>query len=132
MKYVVALETQVDLYKLHNSNCSVETTFLSTHSKYGRKGIGRALIEQTIRLAAELKQGNGESVQCLPEAVRSLRPGFVLIMFSSIYSQRIGKQLGFVTHATAPYAKHKFRGETLESIIGNPLHKGLDLTSLAL
>lgn len=129
MTYVVSVEGKFNIIAHNKSDCYIETTFLGTHHEYGKKGIGEALMSHTIELAQLIK--DGQYLDLLPEELRSSgkRMGFLLALFSSIYSQKIGEKLGYVTHYRAPYTEYEYKGKSLAELIQSPLHLTANLAT---
>ncbi|KAM7362954.1 uncharacterized protein ACRADG_000048 isoform 1-T2 [Cochliomyia hominivorax] len=123
VSFMASVDEKFDVFEKFNLDCTCELMFLATLPQWERKGIAKALTRYTVELTRELKRGEGlEDVNPL---LRSKRPGAVTAIFTSIYSQKVGKDEGFQVVNTVPYTVFNFEGKTYDQRIG-PLHKGCE------
>lgn len=118
---MTAVEADVDVFEKFNLDCTCELMFLATLPQWERKGIGKALAKYTIDLTKELKDGIGSDE--LHPSLRSRRPQAVTAIFTSSFSQKVGRAVGFQVVNTVLYTQFSFEDKTYDQRI-NPLHKG--------
>lgn len=123
MDFMIAVDSEYDVFEKFNLNCTCELMFLATLPEWERKGIGKALTKYTIDLTRELRQGKG--VDEIHPSLKSKRPEAVTALFTSMFSQKVGKAEGFQVVNTVPYTKFSFKGKTYDQRI-NPLHKTVE------
>lgn len=123
------VDSQVDLYDLHKTDCSFEIMFLGTLPEFGQRSIGRLLCEYSIAIAVELK--NGLNLDLLSSELRDGNkiPDIVTAIFTSRYSQKLGELLGFTTHYEKSYTALEFDGKTFAERLSSPASISLTLAS---
>ncbi|KAM8706720.1 hypothetical protein ACLKA7_010910 [Drosophila subpalustris] len=119
MNYMITIESKVDVGALYNIDCSCELMFLGTLPEYGRLGLARALTEVTIELTRELNQGQG--LEDVAEEMRDKRPTAVTALWTSVFTQKIGKAVGFEVVNSVPYNEFEHNGKRFDERI-DPLH----------
>lgn len=129
MTSMIAVDNLCNLFEKYHTNCLMEIMFLATLPKYNKRSIGLMLCIYSIQLANELRQGIG--IEILLENDRHRRPTIVSAIFSSNYSQKIGKTLNFETLATVDYKDIMFNGQTFAERIGN-VHRNQILVAKSL
>lgn len=129
MDLMIMVDSKVDLFELHKTDCSFEIMFLGTLPEFGQRSIGKVLCEYSIAIAAELKNGN--SFDLLSSELREGRkiPDIVTAIFTSRYSQKLGELLGFSTHYEMYYNEMEFDGKTFAERISSPASISLTLVS---
>lgn len=110
MQFMIEVDSKFDVFAEYNVDCSLEIMFLAVLPEYCRRGIARDLCKYSIDLATEIK--NGFLLDALPEDIRMLRPKVVTAIFTSLYSQKIGYNLGFKNVYEMPYSDLVFQGKT--------------------
>ncbi|XP_055907004.1 uncharacterized protein LOC129942185 [Eupeodes corollae] len=114
------MENSFDIYKELNIDCSVEVVFLSTRPEFERKGIASALTQYSIEFFKDF--GNGLfSDEDFPEHIQGKRPKAVCSIFSTKFTQIIGKKLGFETVVTRPYTDIEYNGYKFSDKL-DPIH----------
>lgn len=119
---------------LAHNNCDVllDVMFLGVLPAFGRRSIGSKLVEYSVQLARELKNGCG--LDRLPAVLRepATRLGCVSGLMASNYSKSIATRLGFVAHAEVFYDQLEFGGVKLQERIPDPLQRSLQLMSVSI
>ncbi|KAH8311186.1 hypothetical protein KR044_004706, partial [Drosophila immigrans] len=121
MEYMITMDSKVDVCGLYNMDCVNELMFLATLPEFGRLGLARALVEDTIKLTLELSQGKG--VEDISEELRELRPAAVTALWTSFFSQKIGKAVGFEVLSSVPYSEFEYNGKRFDERIDPPHNK---------
>lgn len=123
MSFMASVDEQYDVFEKFQIDCTCELMFLATLPEWERKGIGKALTKYTIELTRELKRGEG--IEEMHPSLRSKRPQAVTAIFTSNYSQKVGRANGFQVVNSVPYTEFSFEGKTYTERIG-PVHKGCE------
>lgn len=116
---MIAADAEYDVFEKLNLDCTCELMFLATLPEWERKGIGRALTQYTIELTRELKSGDAAFREMNP-TLQSRRPMAVTALWTSMFSQKLGKDLGFQVLTTIPYTRFSYAGKTYEQRLGPP------------
>ncbi|KAH8381360.1 hypothetical protein KR093_003042, partial [Drosophila rubida] len=119
MNYMITMDSKIDVCAMYNMDCVNELMFLATLPEFGRHGIGRALVEATIEFTHELSQGKG--VEDIAEELRGLRPAAVTALWTSFFTQKIGKKVGFKVLNSVPYSEFEYNGKRFDERI-DPVH----------
>lgn len=119
------IDRAFDCYEYFGTDCIFDLSFLSTLIPgYEKKSIGRMLTKYSMELAKELSEGKG--LELLPTSLQKYRPAAITAVFSSNYSQKIGRDLGFETLHEVFYKDLRYKGKSLaERISGG--HSGMVL-----
>lgn len=130
MHFMMDLENEVNLYKLFKVETMLEIMILGVLPEYRRKSIGLKLVELSLQVAKDVK--NGVALNLLPPDMRvfgkNLRIGTAI--YASIYSKRIGDVLGFKVHHEYFYDQVKYKGKTYADRIPNKLQRSSTLVSV--
>lgn len=120
---MIVLDSQVDLFEHYNVDCIFECMFLATLPSSGRKGIGCWMTHFSYEFAQKI--GRNEFLDLVSVEVRtsSKRPQVFSAIFTSSYSQKIGRELKFDEHSEVLYDDLYFNGLPFSKRINNPLHK---------
>ncbi|ALC46663.1 CG31248 [Drosophila busckii] len=124
MNYMINMDTRIDVCAMYNIDCVLELMYLGTLPEFGCLGLGRALTEYTVKLAKEFAQG--KNLEDVPKELHDKRPAAVTALWTSIYTQKIGKSLNFKVLNTVPFTEFKFDGKGFDERIGE-LHKFSEL-----
>ncbi|XP_037052511.1 uncharacterized protein LOC119086042 [Bradysia coprophila] len=116
IQMMIDCDKELDLFDQFKTDCLMELMFLGVTPTHCRKSIGKTLTDYTIRLALELKNGNG--LDRLPANLKSARPTIVTSLFASKVSQSIGRSMGFEFFNRFPYTDIWFDGKSLAERIG--------------
>ncbi|XP_036233672.2 uncharacterized protein [Bactrocera oleae] len=120
-KFLERIDTSADIYKTLQVDCVLEIVFLSTNSKYVKRGLASSLAEYTIEYARRLQKGPLSPEDLPAVEVRALKPSAVCSVFTSIYTQRIGRKFNFEILNQIPYTEFTFEGKTFAERI-DPKH----------
>ncbi|KAH8288715.1 hypothetical protein KR054_008356 [Drosophila jambulina] len=120
MNFMIGMDERIDVCAMYNMDCFLELMFLSTLPSHGRLGLGRSLSEFSIQLTKELAAGKG--LEDINGELRSKRPVAVTALWTSSFSQKLGKAIGFKVLNSVPYSEFAFNGKRFDERI-NPLHK---------
>ncbi|XP_046803936.1 uncharacterized protein LOC111685801 [Lucilia cuprina] len=123
MDFMASVDEQYDIFEKFNLDCTCELMFLATLPQWERKGIAKALARYTIELTKELKNGIG--LEEIHPSLRKRIPKAVTAIFTSMFSQKVGKAEGFTVVNTVPYTQFSFEGKTYDQRI-DPRHKGCE------
>ncbi|CAD6991583.1 unnamed protein product [Ceratitis capitata] len=121
-EFLDRIEMSVDILKLWQIDCVFEIVFLSTSPKYAKRGLASSLSEYSIEYARRLKQGTLPPEELPAAHLLELKPSAVCSIFTSIYTQRIGRKFNFEILNELPYTDITFEGHTFAERI-DPLHK---------
>ncbi|XP_054742522.1 uncharacterized protein LOC129247420 isoform X1 [Anastrepha obliqua] len=130
-EFLQAVETSADVYKAFQIDCVLEIVFLSTSANYLKRGLASTLSEYSINYARHLLQGTVPEVDLPAAQVRALKPRAVCSVFTSLYTQRIGRKLNFEILKKLPYTEFSFRGQTFAERI-DPIHEFVTFEALRL
>ncbi|XP_060647711.1 uncharacterized protein LOC132785575 [Drosophila nasuta] len=119
MDYMITMDSKIDVCAVYNMDCVNELMFLATLPEFGRLGLGRSLVDVTIQFTQELSQGKG--LEDIAEELRELRPAAVTALWTSVFTQKIGKDVGFTVLNTVPYSEFEYNGKRFDERI-DPLH----------
>ncbi|KAH8369185.1 hypothetical protein KR009_003626 [Drosophila setifemur] len=120
MDFMIEVDGRIDVCSMYNMDCFCELMFLGTLPSHERLGLGRSLSQLTIQLTQELAEGKG--LEDIDENLRSKRPSAVTALWTSSFSQKIGKATNFKVLNTVGYSEFEFNGKRFNERI-NPLHK---------
>ncbi|XP_023177073.1 uncharacterized protein LOC111603635 [Drosophila hydei] len=120
MDYMITMDSKIDVCTEYHMDCVCELMFLATLPDFGRQGLGRALTETTIRLTRELEQGQG--LEDVPPGLQDKRPKAVTALWTSLFTQKIGKAVGFQVLNTVPFSEYEYNGKRFDERI-EPIHK---------
>ncbi|XP_017953693.1 uncharacterized protein LOC108649183 [Drosophila navojoa] len=120
MNYMITMDAKIDVCAEYNMDCVCELMFLATLPEFGRQGLGRALAEITIQLARELSQGQG--LEDVAPELQDKRPKAVTALWTSLFTQKIGKAVGFKVLNTVPYSEFEYNGKRFDERI-KPIHE---------
>uniref|UniRef100_A0A8D8F672 (northern house mosquito) hypothetical protein n=1 Tax=Culex pipiens TaxID=7175 RepID=A0A8D8F672_CULPI len=109
MQYNITMDAKVDLFQRFGIDCLFEIMFLATQVGFEGKGIASALVACSVKLAKKLKSLND---------LTSRRPKLVSSLFTSRYSQSVGRKNNFKELLEVPHAEFVFRGKTYADRIG--------------
>lgn len=114
VNFLEYVETQVDIFAKYGVACCMEIFYIGVHDDYGGRGIGMKLVERSIEIAHHLKK---PSVRGSDDATLAFG------VFTSIYSQRIAKNLHFEWVAAISYDScTTWDGRPFSERVG-PIHK---------
>ena len=116
---MITVNNGCDIFKKFNLDYTCELMFLATLPEWERNGIGRALVQYTVELTRELKNG-GEAVQDMHPSLQACRPLAVNAIWSSFFSQKIGKSLEFQVLNRIPYERFSYAGKSYDQRLSPP------------
>ncbi|XP_022220926.2 uncharacterized protein LOC111073102 [Drosophila obscura] len=120
MDFMIEVDERIDVCAMYNMNCFCELMFLATLPSHERLGLGRTLAKYTIELTKELAEGKG--VEDIDEKLRCLRPAAVTALWTSSFSQKVGRAANFKVLNSVSYEDFQFEGKRFSERI-SPLHK---------
>lgn len=120
------IEKEFDFYKNWNIDCIFEMVMITVLPEFNRLSIGKTLAIYTINLAKKLSQGLENHI--LPEELKNCQPKAIYSIFTSLYSQNIGSQLGYETIAMIPFTEFLYKERKFSEVI-DPIHKYLQLSA---
>ncbi|XP_017005849.2 uncharacterized protein [Drosophila takahashii] len=120
MDFMIEVDERIDVCDMYNMDCFCELMFLATLPSHERLGLGRSLSHFTIELTKELAEGKG--LENIDENLRSKRPAAVTALWTSSFSQKVGKATNFKVLNTVPYSEFEYDGKRFDERI-SPLHK---------
>ncbi|XP_017464997.1 PREDICTED: uncharacterized protein LOC108358283 [Rhagoletis zephyria] len=125
------IESSVDIYRALEIDSVIEIVFLSTDANYVQRGLASILSEHSINYARRLLSGI-LAEEDLPAAhVRTLKPGAVCSIFTSLFTQRIGRKFNFEILNKVPFREFSFEGKTFAERI-DPIHEFATFEALRL
>ncbi|KAL5274134.1 hypothetical protein ACFFRR_000721 [Megaselia abdita] len=119
MDYMINMDKIVDVFEKFNIECFMEIMFLATDSNFGQKRIGFDCVKYSMDLARELSQGIG--LDYINQSLIKNVPKGVGALWTSSFSAKIGKELGFHVLNTVPFKDLTFNGQTFDTRI-EPVH----------
>lgn len=119
MNYMINMDQRINVFDQFNIDCVIEIMFLATIPEFERMGIGCDLTQYSVALTKELWRGIG--AEHIDEGLRGRVPKGVAALWTSSYSAKIGKKLGFEVLNTVPYKEFAFNGKSFDERIG-PIH----------
>ncbi|KMZ01953.1 uncharacterized protein LOC27209087 [Drosophila simulans] len=120
MDFMIEVDERIDVCAMFNMVCFCELMFLATLPSHERLGLGRSLSQFTIELTKELAEGKG--LEDIDEKLRSQRPAAVTALWTSSFSQKVGKATDFKVINTVSYSEFEYNGQRFDERI-NPIHK---------
>ncbi|XP_017119566.1 uncharacterized protein LOC108141002 [Drosophila elegans] len=120
MDFMIEVDGRTDVCAMYNMDCFCELMFLATLPSHERLGLGRSLSQFTIQLTQELAEGKG--MEDIDEKLRSKRPAAVTALWTSSFSQKVGKATNFKVLNAIPYSEFEYNGKRFDERI-SPLHK---------
>nr|XP_023018292.1 uncharacterized protein LOC111507238 [Leptinotarsa decemlineata] len=119
LQFMGELEARFNFFEYCKVDCVLEIVFLATHQEFIRKGIARGLCEASIDLSKELAKGNNVKTSVNGEELKlEPKPEVVTAIFTSPYSQKIGRALTWERAFTLSYEEFSHEGKTFSSILG--------------
>ncbi|KAG5893062.1 hypothetical protein JTB14_014842 [Gonioctena quinquepunctata] len=119
LQFMDELEAHFDFFGHCKVDCVMEIVFLATLPECMKRGIARNLCEASLELSKELGKGNNIKT---PLDRRDLllgpKPQVVTAIFTSPFSQRIGRALKWEIASTMSYDDFCHQGKTFSSILG--------------
>jgi len=119
MDFMIEVDGRIDVCAMYNMDCFCELMFLATLPSHERLGLGRSLAEFTIELTKELAEGKALDID---EKLRSKRPAAVTALWTSSFSQKVGKATNFKVLNAVSYSEFMYNGKRFDERI-SPLHK---------
>ncbi|XP_016991671.1 uncharacterized protein LOC108053496 isoform X1 [Drosophila rhopaloa] len=120
MDFMIEVDEKIDVSAMYKMDCFCELMFLATLPSHERLGLGRSLSQFTIQLTQELAEGKG--LEEIDEKLRFKRPAAVTAIWTSSFSQKVGKATNFKVLNSVLYSEFEYKGKRFSEII-NPLHK---------
>ncbi|XP_030374706.1 uncharacterized protein LOC115624230 [Scaptodrosophila lebanonensis] len=120
MDFMIEVDEKIDVFAMYKMDCLCELMFLATLPSYERLGLGTTLAKYTVELTRELSKGVG--LEDIAPELRDKRPAAVTALWTSSFSQRVGKRNGFKVLNTVPYKDLTFDGKRFDERI-SPFHK---------
>ncbi|XP_053695275.1 uncharacterized protein LOC128742824 [Sabethes cyaneus] len=116
MQYMITMDSKINLFQKFGIDCLLEIMFLATLPEFEGKGIGTKLVESSVELATQLK--DGQRMENLPEDAKHKRPKLVSALFTGKGSQKVGIKNKFIEINEVPHSEFVFRGKTYSDRIG--------------
>uniref|UniRef100_A0A182NSA4 N-acetyltransferase domain-containing protein n=1 Tax=Anopheles dirus TaxID=7168 RepID=A0A182NSA4_9DIPT len=117
MQYMITMDAKVNLFERFNVSCLLEIMFLATLPNYGGHGIATRLVQESVRLAEDIK--TDKAVPTAQDGATSTsKPQLVSALFTSRISQRVGEKAGFTVINQVPHAEFIYRDRTFTDRIG--------------
>lgn len=86
-----------------------------------KRGLASSLSEYSIEYVRRLQKGTLPPEDLPAEEIHVLKPSAVCSVFTSIYTQRIGRKFNFEILNQIPYTEFSFKGKTFAERI-DPKH----------
>lgn len=119
INYIIEMDKLYDVFEKHNLDSVIECMCLATLQEFGQRGIAYDCMKYSVQLAKELSKGIGME-NIAPEFQNIYPKGFATI-WTSTFSIKIGKQLGFKVLNTVPYTELFYKGNSYDKVTG-PVH----------
>lgn len=120
MDFMIDVDSETDVFDIYKIDTLLELMFLATLPEWCGRGVAKELARYTIQLARELSVGEG--IAEIHPQLRDMRPKAVTAIFTSMFSQKVGRSQNFKVINTVPYTRFTYKGKTFDQSI-DPLHK---------
>ncbi|KAJ8713384.1 hypothetical protein PYW07_013754 [Mythimna separata] len=120
--FMIELDSKCDFASRYGIDCWFELMFLGTHPQHRGKGLGKLLGKTAIEAAKKFKDGPfapmttedlGPKYSFLKPRTTVMKvPKLCTSLFTSIGSQKIGKDLGFTVLVTVSLNGYMFEGKS--------------------
>ncbi|XP_070073330.1 uncharacterized protein [Drosophila takahashii] len=120
LDFVIEVDEAIDVFSMYKMDCFCELMYLATLPNHERLGLGRSLTQFTIQLTKELSLGKG--LDDIDEKLRYRRPEAVTALWTSSFSQKVGKATDFKVLNSVSYSQFEYNGKRFDERI-SPLHK---------
>uniref|UniRef100_A0A8W7PNJ7 N-acetyltransferase domain-containing protein n=1 Tax=Anopheles coluzzii TaxID=1518534 RepID=A0A8W7PNJ7_ANOCL len=100
LNYMIAMDAKVNLFERYGVSCFMDIMYLATLPTYSGHGIATRLVEQSVQLARDLKNGT-----IVLESNDQSPPELISALFSSNISQRVGEKVGFTFIKEVPHSE---------------------------
>ena len=107
------------MFEKNGVDAYFEIMFLAVESNYGKRQIGYDCVKYSVDIARELY--NGKGFERVSKSLHNIKPKGCGAMWTSSYSAKIGKALGFKVLNVIPFTEFSFNGKTFNERIG-PIH----------
>lgn len=114
---MINMDQRVNVFDQFKIDCVIEVMFLATDPEFERRGIAHDLTKYSIQLTRELSNGIG--AEHIDESLMKRVPKGVAALWTSSYSAKIGRKLGFQVLNTVRYNEFSFNGKTFDKVIGS-------------
>lgn len=117
MNYMIEMDSKVNVFEKYKIDCLVELMFIGVIPRYEKRGIGTKLCEVAVMIASGLKEG--KYTEFLYEHIKDKRPQLITALWTSRFSQKVGKNLNFTPLHEESYEYFTYEGQTFASKIGS-------------
>uniref|UniRef100_A0A182QEG6 N-acetyltransferase domain-containing protein n=1 Tax=Anopheles farauti TaxID=69004 RepID=A0A182QEG6_9DIPT len=118
MQYMITMDAKVNLFERFGVSCLLEIMFLATLPDYGGCGIATRLVQESVRLAEDIKAGKAAPSTQDGASSASTKPQLVSALFTSRISQRVGEKAGFTVINQVPYTEFVYKDRPFTDRIG--------------
>lgn len=120
VKFLDAIETNVDIYKKYNVNGAMELFYLGTNPRYQGRGIGCQMVQKCIEFGRGLLNGTVKRKSIDGRLMDDhVLPELIYGVFASNYSQRIADMLSFEVLHEVRYDEYSCAGKKMAERIGD-------------
>ncbi|KAI4502002.1 hypothetical protein M0802_002684 [Mischocyttarus mexicanus] len=121
--FMVEIDSRINLFNHYNVKCILELMFLSVLPTFCNRRIGELLISSSLEIARTLKHGDSAKIPVSIKGDNSIFnyeaiPTLASAIFTSSYSKKIGKKLGFEMLVDLCYDDFEFDGKKYSEILG--------------
>ena len=116
MNYMIQMDAKIDLFDQFQITNLLEIMFIAVLPEFFGKGIGVKMCECSVELAKGLKYGKYREI--LPEQYKNRIPQLVSALWTSTYSQSVGRRSNFLELNEVPYTEFKVGEKTFADVLG--------------
>ena len=108
---MIEADNLFDIFDHYQTDCVMELMFMATKKSHWRRGIGKKLCEESIKLGQTLVNDHKMvKVAVDDNIILDLEPipKIVMAFFTTFKTQKIGKKMGFERLTEVPFSKFSF------------------------
>jgi len=122
LKFTVDLEHNCDILNDCKVTSLLDIMFVATDVEFRKRGIAKKLFKVSIDVAKELKQNENVKVPINDEPLKvGIPPQIVTALCTSVITQKIAKDLNFITRSEVSLNNYTYKGKLFRDIIGNKM-----------
>ncbi|XP_015188943.1 PREDICTED: uncharacterized protein LOC107073050 [Polistes dominula] len=120
--FMIDIDASYNLFQHYNVKCIFELMFIAVLPEFSKRRIGELLISSAIEICRKLKCGEQVKIPVSVKDNNSINnydavPNLISAIFTSIYSQKIGRKLGFETLLEVSFDKFEYDGKKYSEIL---------------
>lgn len=116
MNYMIEADSRVDLFEAFDVDALLEIMFLAVPGQHRGYGLGVKLVEYSVELARDLKNGKDREKFLAPSQPP---PKLVAALWTGRAMQAIGRKQGFEVIFKEPFSNFSFKGRNFAERVGD-------------